>query len=80
MDNIIKYVRNRGTGSPSGQTPYLNLEDSVSVSRADLTSSSQNENYSSTLNNSTDNISQSQSSRNDGMIEFTFNLGRIDFF
>lgn len=43
MDNIIKYVRNRtpnlsgggsGGAAQSGDTPYVNLEDTVSVNKA----------------------------------------------
>lgn len=47
MDNVIKYVKNRvpnvlgspggggggGGGGAMGETPYLNLEDSVSVNK-----------------------------------------------
>ena len=53
MENIIKYVRNRNplnASSDSGGTPYINLEDNVSMHRSniDLTTST---NYSSTVNN-----------------------------
>lgn len=54
MENIIKYVRNRGTnpGSPQGNMSYLNLEDSVSVGAASNLDSAQIDtaNYSSTSN------------------------------
>lgn len=36
MENIIKYVKNvagDGPGGGSGETPYLNLEDTISVNR-----------------------------------------------
>lgn len=55
MENIIKYVKNRETAG-SGETPYLNLEDSISVNRGSTGGDEANAaNYSSLQNDSTNN-------------------------
>lgn len=56
MENIIKYVKNRETVGSGGETPYLNLEDSISVNRGSTGGDEANAaNYSSLQNDSTTN-------------------------
>ena len=63
MENIIKYVKNRvpaagGETGGVGETPYLNLEDTISVNRGSGIGGSDEANatnYSSLQNDSTTN-------------------------